>query len=100
MGTSIVTIPTIGFNLETVRHKKRIDFNFWDLGGGDKIRPLLKQYYPNTGAVVYVVDSTDRETFPEVRQELRQMMEAPELALAHLLVLANKSDLEQALSHT
>ena len=98
LGSSITTIPTIGFNLETVRHKKGVDFIFWDLGGGDKIRPLLKHYYLNTRAVVYVVDSTDRETFPKVRQELREMMEARELALAHLLVLANKSDLDQALS--
>ena len=98
LGTNVTTIPTIGFNLETVRHKKGIDFTFWDLGGGDKIRPLLRHYYPNTDAVVYIVDSTDRETFPEVRQELRELMEARELALAHLLVLANKSDLDQALS--
>ena len=92
----VKTVPTIGFNLETVRHKKGIDFTFWDLGGGDKIRPLLRHYYPNTDAVVYVVDSTDRERFAEIRQELRDMMEA--LGGAHLLVLANKSDLEQALS--
>ena len=98
LGASVTTIPTIGFNLETVRHKKGVDFTFWDPGGGDKIRPLLKQFYPNTDVVVYVVDSTDRERFPEVRQELREMMEARELALAHLLLLANKSDLDQALS--
>ena len=99
LGICVTTIPTIGFNIETVRHKKKgIDFTFWDLGGGDKIRPLLRHYYPDTNAIVYVVDSTDPERFLDVRQELREMMVERQLALAHLLVLANKSDLEQALS--
>ena len=97
MGISVTTIPTIGFNVETVRHKG-INFTFWDLGGGDKIRPLWKHYYNNTSAIVFLVDSRDRERFPEVRQELREMMEEKELALANHLVLGNKSDLEGALS--
>ena len=97
MGISVTTIPTIGFNVETVRHKG-IDFTFWDLGGGDKIRPLWKHYYKNTSAIVFVVDSKDRARFAEVRQEMREMMEEKELALAHLLVLGNKSDLEGASS--
>ena len=62
------------------------------------IRPLWKHYYPNTGAIVFLVDSTDRKRFEEVRQELREVVEEKELALAHLLVLGNKSDLEGALS--
>ena len=97
MGISVTTIPTIGFNVETVRHKG-INFTFWDLGGGDKIRPLWKHYYKNTSAIVFVVDSKDRGRFAEVRQEMREMMEEKELALAHLLVLGNKSDLEGASS--
>ena len=97
MGISVTTIPTIGFNVETVRHKG-IHFTFWDLGGGDKIRPLWKHYYKNTSAIVFVVDSKDRGRFAEVRQEMREMMEEKELALAHLLVLGNKSDLEGASS--
>ena len=97
MGICVTTIPTIGFNVETVRHKG-IDFTFWDLGGGDKIRPLWKHYYKNTSAIVFVVDSKDRGRFAEVRQEMREMMEEKELALAHLLVLGNKSDLEGASS--
>ena len=97
LGTTVTTIPTIGFNVETVRHKG-IKFTFWDLGGGDKIKPLWKHYYQNTGAIIFVVDSTDRERFSEVRQELREILEEKELALAHLLVLGNKADLEGALS--
>ena len=83
--------------METVRHKG-INFTFWDLGGGDKIRPLWKHYYENTRAIVFLVDSRDRCRFGEVRQELREMLEEKELELAHILLLGNKSDLEGALS--
>ena len=41
------TIPTIGFNVETVQHKN-IKFQVWDLGGQTSIRPYWRCYYPNT----------------------------------------------------
>jgi len=97
LGTTVTTIPTIGFNVETVRHKD-IKFTFWDLGGGNMIRPLWKHYYQNTSAIIFIVDSTDRRRFAEVRQELKEILEEKELCSAHLLVLGNKVDLEGALS--
>jgi len=39
MGEIVTTIPTIGFNVETVEYKN-ISFTVWDVGGQDKIRPL------------------------------------------------------------
>ena len=44
----MTTIPTIGFNVETVEYKN-ISFTVWDVGGQDKIRPLwrhCKALYP------------------------------------------------------
>lgn len=43
------TIPTIGFNVETVTYKN-IKFQVWDLGGQTSIRPYWRCYYPNTQA--------------------------------------------------
>eukprot|EP01084_Bolivina_argentea_P051271 94316_1 len=40
----ITTIPTIGFNVETVEYKN-IEFTVCDIGGQNKIRQLWKQYY-------------------------------------------------------
>lgn len=34
---NVTTIPTIGFNVETVQYKK-INFTMWDVGGQDKVR--------------------------------------------------------------
>ncbi|CAH1244248.1 TRIM23 [Branchiostoma lanceolatum] len=52
------TIPTIGFNVETVEYKN-LKFTIWDVGGKPKLRPLWKHYYLNTQAVIFVVDSAD-----------------------------------------
>ena len=55
----MTTIPTIGFNVETVTYKN-LKFQVWDLGGQTSIRPYWRCYYTNTDAIIYVVDSADR----------------------------------------
>lgn len=43
----MTTIPTVGFNVETVTYRN-VKFNVWDVGGQDKIRPLWRHYYTGT----------------------------------------------------
>lgn len=43
----VTTIPTVGFNVESVTYKN-VKFNVWDVGGQDKIRPLWRHYYSGT----------------------------------------------------
>ena len=38
LGEVVTTIPTIGFNVETVEYKN-ISFTVWDVGGQDKVKP-------------------------------------------------------------
>ena len=59
MGEVVTTVPTIGFNVETVQYKN-LRFQVWDLGGQTSIRPYWRCYYQNTNAVIYVVDSADQ----------------------------------------
>ena len=47
LGEVAATIPTIGFNVETVSYKN-INFTVWDVGGQEVIRPLWHHYYPGT----------------------------------------------------
>ncbi|XP_059393644.1 ADP-ribosylation factor 4-like [Carassius carassius] len=47
LGEVVTTIPTIGFNVETVEYKN-ISFTVWDVGGQTKIRGLWKYYYQYT----------------------------------------------------
>mmetsp|Transcript_22754 Transcript_22754/g.26736 ORF Transcript_22754/g.26736 Transcript_22754/m.26736 type:complete len:186 (+) Transcript_22754:88-645(+) len=87
----IQTIPTIGFNVETLSYKN-IKFQVWDLGGQTSIRPYWRCYYPNTDAIIFVVDSADKERLNVAQQELLAMLEEEELKDAILLVFANKQD--------
>lgn len=95
----VTTIPTIGFNVETVEYKN-ISFTVWDVGGQDKIRPLWRHYYQNTQGLIFVVDSSDRERIQESHDELHKMLNEDELRDAIVLVFANKQDLPNALSVT
>ncbi|KAF7301858.1 ADP-ribosylation factor [Mycena indigotica] len=96
LGEIVTTIPTIGFNVETVEYKN-ISFTVWDVGGQDKIRPLWRHYFQNTQGIIFVVDSNDRERVSEAREELQRMLNEDELRDALLLVFANKQDLPNAM---
>jgi len=96
LGEIVTTIPTIGFNVESMQYKS-ISFTCWDVGGKDKIRPLWRHYYQNTAAIVFVVDSNDRDRIGEARDELHRMLNEDELRDALLLVYANKQDLPNAM---
>ena len=44
LGEVVTTIPTIGFNVETVEYKD-YSFTMWDVGGQERIRSLWRHYY-------------------------------------------------------
>ncbi|KAG5221337.1 Arf family protein [Salix suchowensis] len=92
LNQSVTTIPTVGFNVETVTYKN-VKFNVWDVGGQDKIRPLWRHYYTGTQGLVFVVDSQDRERVDEAKQELHRILSDREMKECLLLVFANKQDL-------
>ncbi|CAG9819439.1 unnamed protein product [Phaedon cochleariae] len=97
LGEIVTTIPTIGFNVETVEYKN-ISFTVWDVGGQDKIRPLWRHYFQNTQGLIFVVDSNDRERITEAKDELMRMLAEDELRDAVLLIFANKQDLPNAMN--
>lgn len=104
LGEVITTIPTIGFNVETIEHK-HTKFTMWDVGGCDKIRPLWRHYYQNTQAVVFVVDSNDRDRFDPAGEwymnatgAFHEILKENELKDCVVLVYCNKQDLPNALT--
>ncbi|CEL98048.1 unnamed protein product [Vitrella brassicaformis CCMP3155] len=97
LGEVVTTVPTIGFNVETVEYRN-LNFTVWDIGGQHKIRQLWRYYYPNIDLIIWVVDSSDAERLDESAEELHSTLREPELADAALLVYANKQDLPGALS--
>nr|XP_051707452.1 ADP-ribosylation factor 4-like [Oryctolagus cuniculus] len=97
LGEIVTTIPTIGFNVETVEYKN-ICFTVWDVGGQDKIRPLWRHYFQNTQGLIFVVDSNDHERIQEGAEELRKILQEDEPQDAVLLLFANKQDLPNAMA--
>ncbi|VDB95479.1 unnamed protein product [Peniophora sp. CBMAI 1063] len=96
--SDIVTVPTIGFNMEIVPHQ-RLNFCIRDFGGVEKIRPLWHCYFGSTKALIFVVDCGDHERIEEARKELREHVLVYEnLEGVPVLVYANKQDLPKAMA--
>ncbi|GAA6016018.1 hypothetical protein JCM10207_006839 [Rhodosporidiobolus poonsookiae] len=86
-------IPTVGFNLRKVQ-KGNVTIKMWDLAGQPRFRSIWERYCRGVQAIVWVLDSADRETFPTARAELHSLLEKQELAGIPLLVLGNKNDIK------
>ncbi|KAH7554692.1 hypothetical protein JRO89_XS12G0268100 [Xanthoceras sorbifolium] len=87
MGEVVSTIPkllivfllfkidvAIGFNVETVQYNN-IKFQVWDLGGQTSIRPYWRCYFPNTQAIIYVIDSSDTDRLVIAKDEFHAILE-------------------------
>ncbi|RYC56627.1 hypothetical protein CHU98_g9580 [Xylaria longipes] len=98
LGQDVTTIPTVGFNVETVTYKN-VKFNVWDVGGQDKIRPLWRHYFSGTQGLIFVIDSSDRQRIEEARQELHRIINDREMKDSLLLVFANKQDIKEGTSY-
>ncbi|ELU40464.1 ADP-ribosylation factor [Rhizoctonia solani AG-1 IA] len=125
MGEVVTTIPTIGkwhflnnvgpqvnqnigLNVETVEaptsgRRRPLRLTCWDVGGCDKIRPLIRHYAVGTEVLVYILDSSDRERLSEAIEELKIMLDIVEdgreqgASPIPCLILANKQDLQGAM---
>lgn len=89
------TIPTIGFNVETLLLSKS-QYTCWDIGGCDKIRPLWRHYTEGVHLLIFVVDSNDRDRFESAREEFQMFFRDDSLRGVPVLCLANKQDLPNA----
>uniref|UniRef100_A0A0M3IWG8 PHM7_cyt domain-containing protein n=1 Tax=Ascaris lumbricoides TaxID=6252 RepID=A0A0M3IWG8_ASCLU len=108
LGQSVTTIPTVGFNVETVTYKN-VKFNVWKetmvcvrsldvcrtLVGkirfvlyGDIITPVPRRSYSLSMLLT-------RERVDEARQELHRIINDREMRDAIILVFANKQDLSE-----
>ncbi|KAF0972370.1 hypothetical protein FDP41_009273 [Naegleria fowleri] len=102
--------PTLGFNIDTIYYEKEskenqtpngnntFKVNFWDIGGQKSIRSYWRNYFENTDGLIWVIDSADTDRLEDCKRELNLLLGEEKLAGASLLILANKSDLDNALN--
>eukprot|EP01036_Dinobryon_divergens_P038715 gene38715-50868_t len=90
-------MPTQGFNIKSLMHEG-FKLNVWDIGGQKSIRPYWRNYFEQTDALIYVIDSADRRRIEETGVELQQLLDEDKLSAVPVLIFANKQDLLNALS--
>ena len=83
---------TVGMNLGKI-DVGGVRLNFWDLGGQEELQALWDKYYAECHAIIYVVDSGDRERVEESKQAFDKMIKNENIKGVPLLVAANKQDL-------
>jgi small GTP-binding protein len=92
------TQPTTAYNIKDVKYKD-VTLGIWDVAGKESLRNLWRHYYPDTDAIVWVVDSADQARLEESVTTLKRMvLDEAESANAILLILANKQDVSGAVS--
>eukprot|EP00455_Lapot_gusevi_P044141 TRINITY_DN5466_c0_g1_i2.p1 TRINITY_DN5466_c0_g1~~TRINITY_DN5466_c0_g1_i2.p1 ORF type:complete len:161 (+),score=17.71 TRINITY_DN5466_c0_g1_i2:262-744(+) len=92
-----VAVPTIGCTIQNVQHNN-LQFTMWDMGGQDKVRHLWAHYYHLTQAIIFVVDSSDRERLPEALGEVGRLFVEEQLGAAPFLLFLNKQDVAGSVS--
>eukprot|EP00760_Papus_ankaliazontas_P019156 PhM_4_TR17912/c0_g1_i1/m.10907/K07962/ARL13B, ARL2L1; ADP-ribosylation factor-like protein 13B len=93
------TTPTVGFVPHTMKNKS-YEVVVFDLGGASNFRGIWHNYYADVHGVLFVLDSSDAERFPEAREVLSTMLKDTRIAGKPLLIVANKQDKEGAVTGT
>jgi GTPase SAR1 family protein len=67
---AIVTSMTLGRRLNSQSYT----LNIWDVGGQRTLRPYWRNYFEQTDALVWVVDSGDRLRMGDCKEELHSLL--------------------------
>ena len=73
---------------------KMYKIQIWDTAGQDRFRSITKNYYKGAHGIVLIYDITDKKTFENVRNWVRQIKEEVSDKVCIILV-ANKIDAEE-----
>ena len=96
LNKDIITVPTIGFNVERIKNKN-MTITVWDMGGQDKLRNLWKHYLSGADGLVFMIDSCDHERINLANEELYKIVCMPNQSLKYVLILANKCDKQSSI---
>jgi len=94
----------IPFDRTTSYHVEEIEIEgikvqAYDIGGHESVRDSWKEYFVGANAIVFVVDSSDRNRMSEARKELNSLLRNEDLKDIPILVFGNKTDIAGALNY-
>ncbi|CAN6454320.1 unnamed protein product [Victoria cruziana] len=90
-------VPTVGLNIGRIE-VENTKLVFWDLGGQSGLRTIWEKYYEEAHAIIYVIDAACQQRFEDSKSALEKVLRHEDLQGAPLLILANKQDLDAAVS--
>ena len=93
LNETVTTIPTMGFNVETVQSVPGLTMTVWDVSGQNKIRALWRHCYQGTDGIIWIVDSNDPTRLEESRDELMNVLSMRSDEISNgvpILLFANK----------
>lgn len=96
-GVVVNTQPTVGSNVETIE-RQNVRLQCWDLAGQTAFRQGWSNFFSGTDAILFIIDSSDRQRIAEARKELFRVLEESTTEKCAVLVLANKQDLPNCMS--
>lgn len=70
---------------------------FWDVGGQESLRTLWEEYFAHCHAIIFIVDSTDKERIEECKNSLIKIINDDTIEGIPILMLANKQDVDDHL---
>ncbi|KXS22278.1 GTP-binding protein ypt1 [Gonapodya prolifera JEL478] len=88
-------ISTIGvdFKIRTIELEgKTVKLQIWDTAGQERFRTITSSYYRGAHGIIVVYDTTDKDTFHNVRQWMQEIDRYASEGVNKLLV-GNKADL-------
>ncbi|RGP80536.1 ADP-ribosylation factor 6 [Fusarium longipes] len=95
LGEIVQTIPTIGFNVETLKYSNGDNITLWDIGGCDMIRPLTRHYMLKDRFIIFIqsCEDLDPDRIEFSLEYLRMAMEMMEsFGAKNMFILFNKQD--------
>ena len=91
------TAPTIGIETQELK-VRNITIKVFDLAGQENMRGVWKYYFSSTEGVIFIVDANRTDRFPDVKEELYNILNDENAGRIPILVYANKQDLPDSVT--
>ncbi|KAK5964356.1 ADP-ribosylation factor family protein [Trichostrongylus colubriformis] len=85
--------PTNGFTVDSI-HYKNFRLHLWDVSGLNRSRSVWKHYHSNAQAIIFVVDSSAPERFPDVIRAVEEVVEDSHVDSCQFLLVVNRKATE------
>lgn len=91
LGKQIEVSPSIEFNVESIKHQNKC-FSIWDITANPKRPTVMTQHFGNVKAIIYVIDSSDRDKTSELKEQFEKITNHELLKHVPMIIALNKQD--------